>query len=479
MSMSEGNPRSVAVAGRRRRRGRISWAWLVPVAAAMLAGAFAVHAARQRGVSVEIRFSQGHGLGVGDPVRFRGIVVGRIEAIAIADAGQGVRVEAEIDRSVADLAGEGTRFWIVRPRLDLRGVGGLDTIVGPRYLEMRPAGDSPRRAFVGLDTPPAVEEIAPGDLRLTLDASRRGSLQLGAGVFYRGVRIGTVLSVAIAADAGSVEAEIVVEAAYASMIRKRSRFFPAGTVEVGLSLDGLTTRIDSLETLLLGGVGVATPPEAGDPVPPGHRFVMDDRPEDEWLEWRPAIPLGAVLKSPPLAVPARQDWKAGGWFGRSRSASGWVLPTPWGAVGPRSLLQATAGAQATRLRIDGQDASVAAPPATPAAFASAGLAVATLPETLRPMVLERDRFRSPAGREDLFIAGDPSTPPRPLPAARLTDEGGRWRIDRSVGVAESMQGLAAVAAADGRIVGVVAVDGREAWVVPWPPLDAADESDLN
>jgi hypothetical protein len=56
--------------------------------------------------------------------------------------------------------------------------------------------------------------------------------------------------------------------------------------------------------------------------------------------------------------------------------------------------------------------------------------------------------------------------PRPLPAAQLSPDGDRWRIDRSVRFPESMQGLAAVAASDDRILGVLVVEGRDAWVVP-------------
>lgn len=467
MNKADGDRMSETPARRAPRPRRVSWAWLVPAAAVVLAAVLAVEAARERGVAIQVRFSEGHGLAIGDPVRFRGIAVGRITKVAIADAGSGVMVSADLDRQVADLSGEGTRFWIVRPRLDLRGVGGLDTIVGPRYLEVRPAGDLPRRDFVGLDTPPAVEQIGDGDLLLTLDAARRGSLQVGAGVYYRGVRIGTVLSVALAADAGSVEAEVLIETAYASLIRPRTRFFPAGSVEVGVSLDGLKTRIDSLETLLLGGVGVATPPAAGDPVASGHRFVMDDRAEDEWLDWRPAISLGAALETPPLAVPANLAWRSGGWFGRARSVSGWVLPTSWGVVGPRSLLQPTDGARDARLELDGVLQSPGTAESASIAIAPSDLAVMPLPEMLRQRVLGRDRFRAPSGLEDLFIAGDPAREPKPLPAARMMLDGSRWRVDRGERLPESMHGLAAVAALDGRIVGVLIVEDRDAWVVPW------------
>ena len=290
-------PNSVPAARLTNRAG-LSWAWLVTLAAAVAAVWLALANWRERGQPIEIRFAEGHGIAAGDTVRSRGIEVGLVQSVELDPSGRGVIVHAALGSAAARLAGEATRFWIVRPRLDLGGVAGLDTIVGPRYVEMRPEGERPNRVFTGLDEAPAVESIEPGDLRLRLAAARRASLARGAGVYYRQVRVGTVLSVGLAADANAVEAEILVEARFAPLVRARTRFFPVGAVEFGLSLEGFKSRIDSLETLFLGGVAFATPPNGGRGAVEGSLFALEEKADEDWLEWEPSIRLDDQQASP-------------------------------------------------------------------------------------------------------------------------------------------------------------------------------------
>jgi paraquat-inducible protein B len=262
-----------------------SLAWIVTVIAVGLAGYLAWSSWTGRGEMLEIRFASGNGISEGDDVRHRGIVVGRVVDLRLESDGTGVFVDIECDRDVAAMAGAETRFWVVRPRLDLGGVTGLDTVVGPRYLEMRPAGEPAVRAFRGLDEAPVVEEIADGDLLLVLEAADRGSLRRGASVRHRGVEVGKVLSVGLAEGGRRVEAEVLIRAPQADLVGRDTKFFQIGAVEVGLSLEGLRTRIDSLETLLLGGVGFATPENDAAGVADGARFELHDAPEKGWLEW--------------------------------------------------------------------------------------------------------------------------------------------------------------------------------------------------
>lgn len=253
----------------------ISAMWSIAVLAIVAAAYLTWTAWEDRGTRLEVRFASGDGISEGDAVRYRGIAVGRVIEVALDRVESGVLIVIECEDAVAAMAGEQSRFWVVRPRLDLRGVAGLDTVVGPRYLEMRPAGSPPSTSFRGLDEAPVVEEISEGDLQLVLEARERGSLRRGAAVQHRGVRVGDVLSVALADDGRQVEAEVLIRANYAHLVKRNTEFFQVGAVEVGLSLDGLRTRIDSIETLLLGGVGFATPDSPSASVVDGSRFRLE------------------------------------------------------------------------------------------------------------------------------------------------------------------------------------------------------------
>jgi paraquat-inducible protein B len=306
---------------------RTSWAWIVPVLALVFAGWLAFAAWRQRGHLIVVQLPQGHGLDAGDEVRYRGIAVGEVRDIELAPDLDNVRVTVGLRRRADRLARAGSRFWVVRPRLRLSGVEGMETLLGPRYLAAlpgEPAADGEtlarQREFVGLAEPPAVESVQPGDLEIILEATRRGSLRPGAPVRYRQVRIGTVLSAGLASDGSLVESRLHIQKAYRDLVREKTRFWFVGRMRSDLGITGLTIELDSIEEILAGGVAIATPPpgDANAVVRTGHRFPLAEEPEDEWLEWEPVIavgnsllPVGAVMPAP---LRATIGWKQG-WLG--------------------------------------------------------------------------------------------------------------------------------------------------------------------
>ena len=152
---------------------------------------------------------------------------------------------------------------------------GLETLVGPRYLAVLPGDGTPRRHFIGFPEPPVVETTEPGDLEIILHASQRGGLRRGAPVTYRQIPVGIVRSVGLASDGGAVEARVHIEKPYAQLVREGTRFFSVGGFEADVGLTGVSLEVESLAALLTGGVALATPPDAGEIVRTGHRFVMD------------------------------------------------------------------------------------------------------------------------------------------------------------------------------------------------------------
>src|SRR5262249_47313837 len=150
-------------------------------------------------------------------------------------------------------------------------IEGLETLVGPRFLAALPPGEadgagSPRQYhFVGLNEPPIVESIQPGDLEIVLQSAQRGSLHPGAPVSYRQTRIGTVQSVGLSSDGGAVESRVHIQQPFVPLIRPNTRFWDVGGLQAKFGLTGVSIEVDSAEALIAGGVALATPPspEAG------------------------------------------------------------------------------------------------------------------------------------------------------------------------------------------------------------------------
>ena len=144
--------------------------------------------------------------------------------------------------------------------------------------------------FVGLEEPPVLGG-GPEDLELVLEAVDRSGMRPGGVVTYRGLAIGTVEEVDLADDARRILARVVIQARYAPLVRTNSRFWSTSGLGVEIGLRGLRADLESLETLVAGGIGLATPNRPGEPATDGSRFTLHERAEDDWLEWEPRIPL--------------------------------------------------------------------------------------------------------------------------------------------------------------------------------------------
>jgi paraquat-inducible protein B len=282
------------------RRRRLSLAWLVPLVA-LVGAAFLAHSAwQQRGIRVSVTFPDAGGLRPGDAVMYRGIRVGDVRDVRLSSDLQQVVIDAELRAEAGALAREHSRFWIARPQVSLAGVSGLETLIGPTYLNVQPrAGDAVFRSrFVGLrDAPKSV--AADGDgVRVVLHMPRRGTVSVGSPILYRDIPVGHVHEVRLSTDATRVEVEAVIIAEHAALVRERTRFFKASGIGVDFGwFRGLSVRADSLESLVSGAIGLATPARGGAQVESGHIFEVASEPDPEWLKWEPDLSAESARRS--------------------------------------------------------------------------------------------------------------------------------------------------------------------------------------
>lgn len=274
---------------------RFSTTWLIPLAALIFVAVLLVtHLARARGPMITIHFNDAAGLAPGAEIIHRGLTVGVVRDLRPTDTLDAVRVTAELTPEAAPLAVDGTEFWIVRPEVSLQRIAGLETLIGPRYIAVRPGSvDAPPRSeFIGLESPPRLAPPAEGSIRLTLRAARLGSIAPGSPVFYREIPVGVVHAADLATDATAVLIAADIEPRYAALVRDNSRFWRAGGLGVDFGLfRGLSVRAESLDQFVNTGIAFATPSRPGNPPTPDMVFSVADTPDKDWLEWAPAIPL--------------------------------------------------------------------------------------------------------------------------------------------------------------------------------------------
>ena len=254
---------------------RISAVWLVPLLALLLALGVAWNTYARRGPTIEIVLDNAAGVTAGQTqIRFRDVAVGVVESLRLSDDLRQVIVTARIDKDVARFVDADAQFWVVRPSVNAQGVTGIETVLSGVYIgawwDDRPG---PRvEHFEALDREPLTPADQPG-LRVRLRAPSGGSLSVGAPVLFKSIQVGRVENVELT-DAGDVAIDAFINAPYQLRVTGGTRFWNASGFSIEIGAGGAQLNVDSLVSLLQGGVSFDTVGSDTSALPPDHVFDL-------------------------------------------------------------------------------------------------------------------------------------------------------------------------------------------------------------
>ncbi len=262
----------VAVA---QRRG-ISIVWLIPLVAGAIAVWLGYKTISEQGPTVTITFQTGEGLVAGKTkVKYRDVEVGTVDEVTISQDAQTIIVTASLAKGSDEFITDGTKFWVVRPRLGLGGVSGLGTLVSGAYIAIEPGPGVQTRSFTGLEVPPVVPGFEEGR-EFVLRSETLGSLNPGSPIHYRGINVGEVLRYELAGEGRGLDIHIFVKSPHYDLVRMNSRFWNASGINVSVGADGFNVTTASMAAVLAGGVTFDTPASAQEvePAPEGTVFKL-------------------------------------------------------------------------------------------------------------------------------------------------------------------------------------------------------------
>ncbi len=115
-------------------RHGISIVWLIPLIAALVGAWLAYKTFTETGPTITISFDDGAGLEAGKTkIKFKSVEVGVVETVDLGEDLGNVIVTAKMGKGADPHMTENTKFLVVRPRLRLGEVSGLDTLVSGAY----------------------------------------------------------------------------------------------------------------------------------------------------------------------------------------------------------------------------------------------------------------------------------------------------------------------------------------------------------
>ncbi|EWH01016.1 mammalian cell entry protein [Halomonas sp. BC04] len=250
-------------------QARLSPIWIVPIVAIVIGLWLVYDNYRSRGPLITLTMSTAEGIEAGSTlIKTRNVEVGRVERVQLSDDLTHTVISARMAPDSEAMLTEGSRFWVVKPRIGREGISGLGTVLSGAFIQLQPGRGEPGvRQFEVSDQPPVAPADAAG-VRVNLISQLGNSLRPGDPVTFQGYTVGRVEEVVFDADARRMDQRIFIESPYDRLVTDTTRFWSASGIDLRLDADGIRVNVESLEALLGGGVTFGVPEDLprGNPV---------------------------------------------------------------------------------------------------------------------------------------------------------------------------------------------------------------------
>jgi paraquat-inducible protein B len=245
-----------------------------------------------------LHFKDGEGITTRTEIRYQGIGIGTLRELTLDPANGEVHGEALIAPEMARLFRRETTLGLVKAQVNLAGVDHMATLLSGPYIEVRPGPGRLHTDFLVLPRADAATLPATG-LNIVLETPTLGSLKKGSPVYYRQMQVGRIVGYQLSPTAQEIWLTANIEPAYRKLIYTGTRFWNASGIKFsGSILSGMAMRTESMQSLLAGGVALATPEgeQMGPPAKAGAHFPLAETVDEEWLNWQPVLPPTTAKK---------------------------------------------------------------------------------------------------------------------------------------------------------------------------------------
>lgn len=264
--------------------------WLFPLIALGISGWFLYDYYKQQGPRIHIYFEDAGGIQAEKTtVRFRGVAVGTVKDVYISDNQKDVIADVLLRKDAGSFAVEGSKFSLVTPKVNFQGVTGLQTILEGTFIAAVP-GPSEGPVTHEFKAQATLGTDAPEDTSAYLIQSESAeSITAGDSVTYRGVKVGTVSKLHFAKGAQMINIQINIDNRYTHLIRDNTVFWRKVGIQAKLGLFSSEVKVNSLESVMNGGVELATPNPPGPRAKALQKFTLATQAPKDQGKWKPLL----------------------------------------------------------------------------------------------------------------------------------------------------------------------------------------------
>ncbi|MEZ5476124.1 MAG: MlaD family protein [Thiolinea sp.] len=250
-----------------RRQRWPSPVWLIPLAAALVGVWLLFQYWFQQGTTITVRFPSAEGIEPGSTqVRFKAVTVGKVKNVTL-DENLNPLVTLALNKDISNELACSAQFWVVRPRVRGAEISGISTLFSGTYVGMVPAREEQAGTesksllcYEVLDEAPVSKPTRPGR-EVVLMTDSMGSLDVGTPVFYKQLQVGEIYNYRLSSASGKIELGVFIDDPYYRFVNANTRFWNVSGMDFKMDSTGAEFRMESLSSLLVGGIAFDTPRE--------------------------------------------------------------------------------------------------------------------------------------------------------------------------------------------------------------------------
>ena len=243
-----------------KKPNQISAIWIVPIVAFAIALWMLFQFINNKGPEITIIMPTAEGISIGKTeIKLLNVKVGIVTDITLSKNYDYIQIKAQINKDTERMLNDQTQFWVVKPRIGSAGVSGLETILSGAYIQIQPGESTTSKLnFTALELPP-VAPLSSKGIRVVLSHDKAGKLNIGDPVTYRGFTVGRVEKTSFDLAEKKALYQLFILEPYNGLLLSGSQFWLTSGIDVKLNADGFNVQVDSLQSLLSGGVTFGVP----------------------------------------------------------------------------------------------------------------------------------------------------------------------------------------------------------------------------
>ncbi|MFP4167937.1 MAG: intermembrane transport protein PqiB [Desulfonatronovibrionaceae bacterium] len=256
---------------------RFNAIWLVPLLALIVAGWMVYDNWAEMGEKIVLVADNAEGIESGKTkVKVHNVDVGEVTDVSLSEDFKQALITVQMKKGTDKMLRSDSKFWVVKPRVGIKGVSGLGTMFSGAYIEMEPGRSGKMSTQFKMMPQPPLSTTEDKGIRLRLKSKDLAKMDIGTPVHFRGYEVGHIEKVDFDVKTGEINYRLFIQAPYDSLVNDAVQFWLTPGFSLKGSARGLEVRVDSLENLFLGGItfGLTREHKPGRPVSDLSKFRL-------------------------------------------------------------------------------------------------------------------------------------------------------------------------------------------------------------